>query len=630
MERREKTYIRGVYDAVVVGAGHAGCEAALALARLGKKTSVITISLDAIAAMSCNPNIGGTGKGHLVREVDALGGEMAKNIDKTYIQSRMLNTSKGPAVHSLRVQADKQAYHREMKKTLEKEKNLSIIQGEVDEVLFDNNDIVTGVKLTTGAVLEAKAVILATGTYLKGRIFEGELNYESGPDGRFPAKYLSASLIDKGIDLRRMKTGTPARVHFRSIDTSKMAVQEGDKDICAFSFMNEAQDIKKEQAVCYLTYTTKAMHEYILAHMDRSARTMGDITGEGPRYCPSIEDKVLRFKDKDHHQVFIEPEGTDTEEMYIQGVSTALPEEMQVEMYRMIEGLEHSEIMRSAYAIEYDAIDPTSLKLSLESKSKENLFFAGQINGSSGYEEAAAQGIMAGINCYLKLEGKEPFIIKRNEGYIGVLIDDLVTKGTNEPYRMMTSRCEYRLSLRQDNADLRLTEKAYKIGLASEERYKRMLDKKARIEGELEKMRDKSIGPKEEYNSYLESLGTAALKTAATLEELLRRPEIHYNDLAKFMDLNLTKKDEILELETIVKYDGYIKKQNKEIENFLKMEERSLEGFDYNLVKGLKKEALEKLEKYKPLNLGQASRISGVTPADINNIIIYMEVNKRK
>lgn len=630
MQRREKTYIRGTFDAVVVGAGHAGCEAALALARLGKKTAVITISLDAIAAMSCNPNIGGTGKGHLVREVDALGGEMAKNIDKTYIQSRMLNTSKGPAVHSLRVQADKQAYHREMKKTLEQEPNLTIIQGEVDEVIFDDNGRATGVRMTTGAVLEAKAVILATGTYLKGRIFEGELNYESGPDGRFPARYLSASLNENGIDLRRMKTGTPARVHRRSIDTSKMAVQEGDKTIVPFSFMNEAEAIRKDQEVCYLTYTTKPMHEYILAHMDRSARTLGDITGEGPRYCPSIEDKVLRFKDKDQHQVFIEPEGTDTDEMYIQGVSTALPEEMQVEMYRMIEGLEHSEIMRSAYAIEYDAIDPTSLKLSLESKAHENLFFAGQINGSSGYEEAAAQGIMAGINCYLKLEGKEPFIIKRSEGYIGVLIDDLVTKGTNEPYRMMTSRCEYRLSLRQDNADMRLTEYAYRIGLASEERYNRMLEKKNRIEGELEKFRRKSIGPKEETNTYLESLGTTALKTAVTLEELLRRPEIHYSDLAKFMDLSMDKPDEILELETIVKYDGYIKKQNKEIENFLKMEERSLKDFDYSLVKGLKTEAKEKLEKFRPSNLGQASRISGVTPADINNIIIYMEVNKRK
>ena len=629
MQRREKTYIRGTFDAVVVGAGHAGCEAALALARLGKKTAVITISLDAIAAMSCNPNIGGTGKGHLVREIDALGGEMAKNIDKTYIQSRMLNTSKGPAVHSLRVQADKQAYHRAMKKTLENEPMLTIIQGEVDEVLFDNGTA-TGVRMTTGAVLESKAVILATGTYLKGRIFEGELNYESGPDGRFPARYLSASLNENGIDLRRMKTGTPARVHRRSIDTSKMAVQEGDKTIVPFSFMNEADAIKKEQAVCYLTYTTKPMHEYILAHMDRSARTLGDITGEGPRYCPSIEDKVLRFKDKDQHQVFIEPEGTDTDEMYIQGVSTALPEEMQVEMYRMIEGLEQSEIMRSAYAIEYDSIDPTSLKLNLESKSHDNLFFAGQINGSSGYEEAAAQGIMAGINCYLKLEGKEPFIIKRSEGYIGVLIDDLVTKGTNEPYRMMTSRCEYRLSLRQDNADMRLTEYAYKIGLASEERYNRMLEKKKRIDGELEKLKSKSIGPKEETNAYLESFGTTALKTAVTLEELLRRPEIHYNNLAKFMELALDKPDEILELETIVKYDGYIKKQNKEIENFLKMEERSLKDFDYSLVKGLKTEAKEKLEKFRPSNLGQASRISGVSPADINNIIIYMEINKRK
>ena len=629
MQRREKTYIRGTFDAVVVGAGHAGCEAALALARLGKKTAIITISLDAIAAMSCNPNIGGTGKGHLVREIDALGGEMAKNIDKTYIQSRMLNTSKGPAVHSLRVQADKQAYHRAMKKTLENEPNLTIIQGEVDEVLFDNGTA-TGVRMTTGAVLESKAVILATGTYLKGRIFEGELNYESGPDGRFPARYLSASLNENGIDLRRMKTGTPARVHRRSIDTSKMAVQEGDKTIVPFSFMNEADAIKKEQAVCYLTYTTKPMHEYILAHMDRSARTLGDITGEGPRYCPSIEDKVLRFKDKDQHQVFIEPEGTDTDEMYIQGVSTALPEEMQVEMYRMIEGLEQSEIMRSAYAIEYDSIDPTSLKLNLESKSHDNLFFAGQINGSSGYEEAAAQGIMAGINCYLKLEGKDPFIIKRSEGYIGVLIDDLVTKGTNEPYRMMTSRCEYRLSLRQDNADMRLTEYAYRIGLASEERYNRMLEKKKRIDGELEKLKTKSIGPKEETNAYLESLGTTALKTAVTLEELLRRPEIHYNNLAKFMELALDKPDEILELETIVKYDGYIKKQNKEIENFLKMEERSLKDFDYSLVKGLKTEAKEKLEKFRPSNLGQASRISGVSPADINNIIIYMEINKRK
>lgn len=616
-------------DIFVIGAGHAGIEAALASARMGHKTIIMTISLDAIAQLSCNPNIGGTGKGHLVREIDALGGEMAINIDKAYIQSRMLNTSKGPAVHSLRVQADKSVYHREMKKVLENEENLKLIQGEIKKIIVEDGRV-KGVISTTGAIYTAAAVVVATGTYLNGRVFLGEYNYESGPDGRFPSRSLSTSLKELNINLRRLKTGTPARIARKSVDFSKMTVQKGDDDFTPFSFINEGLELERNEP-CYLTYTTKKMHDYILANLDRSAKASGDIVGDGPRYCPSIEDKLIRFQDKEKHQVFIEPEGLDTQEMYVQGVSTTLPEEMQIEMYRMIEGLENAEIMRDAYAIEYDAVDANELSLSLEHKKIKNLFFAGQINGSSGYEEAAAQGIIAGINAALKIEEREAFILKRSEAYIGVLIDDLVTKQTHEPYRMMTSRCEYRLSLRQDNADLRLTEKSYKIGLANKERYEKMLKKKKNIEDEIARLEKTKINPNYENNKILLEAGSAEIKNAISLKELIRRPEISYDVLKKFSLQNekLTR-EEKSEVETEIKYEGYIQKQAKEIERFKKMEERSLEGLDYDDVKGLKKEAAEKLKKIEPKNVGQASRIAGVTPADINTILIYLELLRRK
>ena len=486
-----KKYVGGDYDVIVIGAGHAGCEAALASARMGMKTLMLTMSLDSIALMPCNPNIGGTGKGHLVREIDALGGEMAINIDKSFIQSRMLNTSKGPAVHSLRVQADKNKYHREMKKVLEDEKNLTLQQGEVVEIIVEDN-IVKGVETRTGAIYNGKAVILCTGTYLRGRIYMGEVNFESGPNGLFPSNILSEALKKIGIKLRRFKTGTPARVHRDSINFDVMEVQPGDEEIVPFSFLNIDKKFDVEQVPCYLTYTTEKTHEIIRKNLDRSPMYAGVIEGIGPRYCPSIEDKVVRFSDKEKHQIFIEPEGLDTKEMYVQGMSSALPEEVQKEMYRTVIGLENVEFMRDAYAIEYDCIDPTTLKSTLEYKEISNLFFAGQINGSSGYEEAAAQGLIAGINAVQNIKGKEPFTLDRSEAYIGVLIDDLVTKGTNEPYRMMTSRAEYRLILRQDNADLRLTEKGYKIGLASEERYRKVLYKKEMIEKELNRLNNLS------------------------------------------------------------------------------------------------------------------------------------------
>lgn len=626
-----KKYIAGKYNVIVIGAGHAGCEASLSCARMGMKTLMLTMSLDSIALMPCNPNIGGTGKGHLVREIDALGGEMALNIDKTFIQSRMLNTSKGPAVHSLRVQADKNKYHIEMKKTLEDEKNLTVKQGEVIDILVEDNKV-KGVSTRTGAVYEADAVILCTGTYLKGRIYIGEVNFEGGPNGLFPSNILSDSLRKIGIGLRKFKTGTPARVHRDSIDYSKMEIQPGDEEIIPFSFLNIDKEFHVEQVPCYLTYTTPKTHEIIRANLDRSPMYAGEIEGIGPRYCPSIEDKVVRFADKEKHQIFIEPEGLDTKEMYVQGMSSTLPEEVQVDMYRTVIGLEDVQFMRTAYAIEYDCIDPTMLKRTLEHKEISNLFFAGQINGSSGYEEAAAQGLIAGINAVVNIKGEEPFILDRSEAYIGVLIDDLVTKGTNEPYRMMTSRAEYRLTLRQDNADLRLTEKGYKVGLASEERYQKLLYKREQIKNELARLKGTHITPTSEVNKFIESLGSTALKTPISLYDLIRRPELSY-DLLKEIDKDRPElpREIRLQVETQIKYEGYIKKQMAQIEQFKKLEGKLLSpDIDYSNIGGLSNEAKQKLNKMKPDSVGQASRISGVSPADINVLLIYLEQKKRE
>lgn len=623
-------YNAGEFDIVVIGAGHAGVEAALAGSRMGLKTLMLTMSLDSIVALSCNPNIGGTGKGHLVREIDALGGEMAINIDKSFIQSRMLNTSKGPAVHSLRVQADKKKYHEEMKKVLEDEPNLTLRQGEVIDILIEGNEV-KGVLTRTGAIYKTKAAILCTGTYLKGRVYIGEVNYQSGPDGMFPSILLSDSLENKGFNLRRLKTGTPARVHRDSIDYSVMEIQPGDEEIIPFSFLNMDKKFDIEQVPCYLTYTTEKVHEVIRNNLHRSPMYAGEIEGVGPRYCPSIEDKIVRFPDRDKHQVFIEPEGLSTKEMYVQGVSSTLPEEVQLEMYRHIIGLENVKFMRSAYAIEYDSIDPTILKLNLEHKEIKNLFFAGQINGSSGYEEAAAQGLMAGINAAQNIKGKEPFILDRSEAYIGVLIDDLVTKGTNEPYRMMTSRAEYRLTLRQDNADLRLTEKGYEIGLVTEERYKKTIEKKIAIENELERLRKVIVTPTNETNEILESLGTAAIKSPISLYELIRRPELKYDDLI-IIDLDRPEllREIRLQVETQIKYEGYIKKQMIQIEQFKKLENKKLSpDEDYTLIKGLSNESKQKLNNIKPESVGQASRISGVSPSDINVLLIYLEQKRR-
>ena len=625
-----KRYNAGIYDVVVIGAGHAGIEAALASARMGMNTLILTISLDAIAALSCNPNIGGTGKGHLVREIDALGGEMAINIDKSFIQSRMLNTSKGPAVHSLRVQADKKKYHMEMKKVLEDEPNLVLRQGEVVEILFNNNQV-AGVLTRTGGVFESKAVVVASGTYLRGRVYIGEVNYESGPDGMSPSLMLSQNLMDKGFDLRRMKTGTPARVHKDSIDYSVMEIQPGDEEVIPFSFLNMDKKFDKEQVPCYLTYTNEEMHNIIRENLSRSPMYAGDIEGVGPRYCPSIEDKVVRFADKNRHQVFIEPEGLDTKEMYVQGCSSTLPEEVQIEMYRKVKGLENVRFMRSAYAIEYDSIDPTILKRSLEHKEFNNLFFAGQINGSSGYEEAAAQGLVAGINAVQNIKGQEPFILDRSEAYIGVLIDDLVTKGTDEPYRMMTSRAEYRLTLRQDNADLRLTEKGYEIGLVSEERYNKTLEKKDAIEKELERLKKVVVGPSPANVAIMEKIGTIPSKSPISLYELIRRPEIHYDGTSD-LDANrgYLNREVRLQVETQIKYEGYIKKQMIQIEQFKKLETKKLSlDEDYSEIKSLSNEAKQKLNKFKPDSVGQASRISGISPSDINVLLIYLEQKRR-
>lgn len=620
-------YLMGQYDIIVIGAGHAGCEAGLAAARMGKKTLMLSITLEAVAMMACNPSIGGTGKGHLVREIDALGGQMGLNIDKTFIQSRMLNTAKGPAVHSLRAQADKNAYHREMKKTLEEERNLDLRQGEAVDLKIEDGRV-KGVILRTGAVYEAEAVILATGTFLGGKIFIGDSVYESGPNGMAPSTMLAEKLKEYGFPMRRFKTGTPARALGRSLDTDKMIRQDGDPVIVPFSFMNE--ELTRDQISCWLTYTNEKTHEIIRENSHRSALFGGQIEGIGPRYCPSIEDKINRFPDRQRHQLFIEPEGLTTDEVYIQGMSSSLPEDVQGDFYRSIEGLENLEIVRPAYAIEYDCIDPLAIKPSLESREIRGLFCAGQFNGSSGYEEAAAQGLMAGINAVLMLDGKEAFVLDRSEAYIGVLIDDLVTKGTNEPYRIMTSRAEYRLLLRQDNADLRLTEKGYKVGLVTEERYEKCLQKKEKLEKEKARLENLIIHP-EEINPILQEKGSAPVKGAVRLTEILRRPEISYKD-TEAVDPGRPEltRHEAQALEVRIKYAGYIDKQNQQVERFKKLENRRLDpDMDYEKIEGLRIEARQKLNAQKPISIGQASRISGVSPADINVLLIHLERSKR-
>ena len=623
----EKIFM-GEYDIIVVGAGHAGCEAGLAAARMGNRTLVLSINLEAVAMMACNPSIGGTGKGHLVREIDALGGEMGKNIDKTFIQSKMLNTAKGQAVYSLRAQADKHKYHQEMKKTLEAQENLELKQAEVVSLEVEDGRV-CGVLTRTNILYRAKAVILATGTFLAGKIFIGSAVYSSGPNGLAPSVELAENLRALGLPMRRFKTGTPARALAKSLDYSKMAEQKGDEKIQPFSFMND--NIDKDQISCWLTYTNKQTHDIIRANFSRSALFGGQIEGIGPRYCPSIEDKVNRFKDKERHQLFIEPEGLDTEEMYIQGMSSSLPEDVQYDFYRTIPGLENLEIARPAYAIEYDCIDPLDIKLNLENRHIKNLFCAGQFNGSSGYEEAAAQGLMAGINASLLINGKEPFILDRSEAYIGVLIDDLVTKGTMEPYRIMTSRAEYRLLLRQDNADLRLTERSYRIGLATQERFDKVISKKQSVEEERERLKNTKVTPAE-INPLLEQWGTTKVDGSISLMELLKRPQVSYAGLAAVDNSRPELAQHIVDhLEVQIKYEGYIRKQLQQIEKFKRLENKKLsENIDYSQIEGLRIEAKEKLEKFRPLSIGQASRISGVSPADINVLLIYLEKHSRR
>ncbi len=618
------------YDVAVIGAGHAGCEAALACARLGCETIVFMVSADTIALMPCNPNIGGTSKGHLVREVDALGGEMGKNIDKTYIQSRMLNDSKGPAVHSLRAQADKQRYTASMRKVMENQEHLTLKQAEVTELLWedlpDGTKKVTGVKIASGGIFPCKAVILCSGVYLNARCIYGEVSQYTGPNGLPRATQLTDSLVKAGLEVLRFKTGTPARIDGRTIDYSVMTPQPGDEPVVPFSFENRPEDIAREQVPCYLAYTNETTHEIIRENIDRSPLFSGDIKGTGPRYCPSIEDKVMRFPDKDRHQIFIEPEGEYTNEMYLSGLSSSLPEEVQIRMYRSIRGLEHAKIVRNAYAIEYDCLKATQLKPTLECKTIHGFFSAGQANGSSGYEEAAAQGIIAGINAAQLLKGKEPVVIDRSQGYVGVLIDDLVTKETREPYRMMTSRAEYRLLLRQDNADLRLTEIGHEVGLISEERYQKFLKKKSEIESEMQRLKSTILGATENVCEYLRKINTSIIHTGTSLAELLRRPEMTYEMLAPLdpgrqpLDVSV-----IEQVEIEIKYEGYIERQQMQVERFKKLERKRLpEDLDYTAIPSLRLEARQKLQQLRPENVGQASRISGVSPADISVLLVWL------
>ena len=629
-------YMCDSYDVAVIGAGHAGCEAALACARLGCETIVFMVSADTIALMPCNPNIGGTSKGHLVRELDALGGEMGKNIDKTYIQSKMLNISKGPAVHSLRAQADKQRYTASMRKVMENQDHLTLKQAEVSELLWedlpDGTKKVTGVKIASGGIFPCKAVILCSGVYLNARCIFGEVSQYTGPNGLPRATMLTDSLVKAGLEVLRFKTGTPARIDGRTIDYEAMTPQYGDEPVVPFSFTNRAEDIAREQVPCYLTYTNEETHEIIRENIDRSPLFSGDIKGTGPRYCPSIEDKVVRFPEKDRHQVFIEPEGEYTNEMYLSGLSSSLPEEVQIRMYRSIRGLEHAKIVRNAYAIEYDCLKATQLKPSLESKMIHGFFSAGQSNGSSGYEEAAAQGLVAGINAALLLQGREPMIIDRSQGYIGVLIDDLVTKETKEPYRMMTSRSEYRLLLRQDNADLRLTEIGHEVGLISEERYEKFLAKKQAIADELLRLNETVLGASETVCEYLRNLGTSIIHTGTSLAELLRRPEITYEMLAGLdPERKMLDTDVIEQVEIEIKYEGYIERQRQQVEHFKKLERRRLpEDLDYTAIPSLRLEARQKLQQLRPDNVGQASRISGVSPADISVLLVWLNNYARK
>lgn len=640
MGKKNIPYIEETYDVVVVGAGHAGCEAALACARLGLETMMFTVSVDSIALMPCNPNIGGSSKGHLVREIDALGGEMGKNIDKTFIQSKMLNKSKGPAVHSLRAQADKAEYTKEMRKTLQNTDHLSIRQAEVAEILTNKDQFfpedeyhegeeqkITGVRTVSGGVYRCKAVVLCTGTYLRARCLTGEMITHTGPNGLSAANHLTDSLVAHGIQTRRFKTGTPARVDKRSLDFSKMEEQFGDERVVPFSFTTNPEDVQIEQASCWLTYTNETTHEIIRNNLDRSPIYAGIIEGTGPRYCPSIEDKVVKFADKNRHQIFIEPEGLSTNEMYVGGMSSSLPEDVQHEMYRTLPGLEHVKIVRNAYAIEYDCIDANNLYASLEFKAMKGLFSGGQFNGSSGYEEAACQGLIAGINAAMEIKGRDPLILDRSEAYIGVLIDDLVTKKNREPYRMMTSRAEYRLLLRQDNADLRLTKKGYEIGLISQERYDWVCKKEELIKKEIERVNEVKLGANARVQHVLEQYGSIPLHTGTTLSDLIRRPELDYDKLAEIDTDRPDLPAEVTEqVNILIKYDGYISRQIKQVEKFKKLEKKKLpEKFDYNEISGLRIEAQQKLNEFQPLNIGQASRISGATPADISVLLVYLE-----